>query len=236
MHEQDAAHYKRHRFPPVIIGHAVWRYCRFALSYRNVEELPAERGVIVTYETVRQRCRTCGQAYANELRRRRSRPGDTWPLAAAFISSNGRQHSLRRAVDQDGHVLDILVQRHRNTAAAEKSFRRLLKDRAYVPRVVSTEKLACYRAAKREVMPSVEHRQHKRLNNRAEHAHQLTRERERRRRRFTRPGHAQWFLAAYGPSTAHFRPRCRRLIAAYRETRTARFQIWHAVTGTTVVA
>ncbi len=147
------------------------------------------------------------------------------------------QHYLWRAADQDGNVLDILVQRHRNTAAAKKFLRRLLNDLAYVPRVVITGKLASYGAAKREVLPSVEHRQHKRLNNRAENSHQPTRERERRMRRFKSPGHAQRFLAAYGPITAHFRPRRHRLTAAaYRETRTERFQTWHAVTGTTVVA
>jgi len=229
--------YKRHRFPPEIIAYAVWLYFRFALSYRDVEELLAERGVLVTYETIRCWCRKFGQSYANGLRRRRPRPGDKWHLDEVFVGINGVQHYLWRAVDQDGNVLDILVQRHRNTAAAKKFFRRLLKDLAYVPRVVITDKLASYGAAKREVLPSVEHRQHKRLNNRAENSHQPTRERERRMRRFKSPGHAQRFLAAYGPIASHFRPRRHRLTAAaYRETRAERFQTWHAVTGTTVVA
>ncbi len=136
-----------------------------------------------------------------------------------FIAINGQQHSLWRAVDQDGTVLDILVQRRRNTQAAKRFFRRLLRDRAYVPRVLITATLASYGAARREVLPSVEHRQHKRLNNRAEHSHQPTRERERRMRRFKSPGHAQRFLAAYGPIVGHFRPRRHPLItAAYRET------------------
>ncbi len=216
----------------MIIGHAVWLYFRFALSYRDVEELLAERGVIVTYETVRQWCRKFGQAYANDLRRRRSRPGDTWHLDEVFITIDGQTHSLWRAVDQDGTVLDILVQSRRNKRAAKKFFRKLLTGLAYVPRVVITDKLASYDAAKREVLPSVEHRRHKGLNNRAENSHQPTRERERRMRRFKSPGHAQRFLAAYGPIAAHFRPRRHRLTAAaYRETRDRRFATWRAVVG-----
>jgi len=119
--------YKRHRFPPEIIGHAVWRYFRFALSYRDVEELLAERGVIVTYETARQWCRKFGQVYANGLRRRRPRPGDKWHLDEVFIQINGQQHYLWRAVDQDGNGLDILVQSRRNKQAAKKFFPKLLK-------------------------------------------------------------------------------------------------------------
>ncbi len=133
--------YKRHRFPAEIIGHAVWLYFRFALSYRDVEELLAERGVVLTDETVRQWCQKFGQAYANELRRRRPRPGDKWHLDEVFISINGVWHYLWRAVDQEGNVLDILVQSRRDKAAAKKFFRRLLKGLAYVPRVVITDKL-----------------------------------------------------------------------------------------------
>ncbi len=229
--------YKRHRFPPEIINHAVWRYFRFALRYRDVEELLAERGVFLTYETIRQWCRKFGQGYANALRRRRPQPGDKWHLDEVFVSINGVTHSLWRAVDQDGTVLDSLVQRRRGKVAARKFFRRLLKQLAYVPRVLITDKLASYGAAKREVLPSVEHRQHRRLNNRAEHAHQPTRERERRMRRFKSPGHAQRFLAAYGPIAAHFRPRRHRLTAtAYRETRAERFATWRAVTGAPAMA
>ncbi len=143
--------YTGYRFPPEIIAHAVWLYFRFALSYRDVEELLAERGVIVTYETVRQWCRKFGQGYANALRRRRPRPGDKWHLDEVFISINGVQHYLWRAVDQDGTVLDILVQRQRNKAAAKQCFRKLLKGLAYVPRVLITDTLASYDAARREV-------------------------------------------------------------------------------------
>ena len=229
--------YKRHRFPPEIIRHAVWLYFRFALSYRDVEELLAERGVILTYETVRQWCQKFGQIYANELRRRHPRPGDKWHLDEVFVTINGRTHYLWRAVDQDGTVLDILVQPRRDKAAAVKFLRKLLKGLAYVLRVVITDKLASYGAALRAVLPSVEHRRHKGLNNRAENSHQPTRERERRMRRFKDPGHAQRFLAAYGPIASHFRPRRHRLTAtAYRQTRADRFATWRAVTGTPALA
>jgi len=154
-----------------------------------------------------------------------------------FISINGTTHYLWRAVDQDGNVLDILVQSRRNKQAARKFFRRLLKNLAYVPRVLISDKLASYGAARQDVLPSVEHRRHKGLNNRAENAHQPTRERERRMRRFKRPGHAQRFLAPYGPIASHFRPRRQRLTAqAYRETRTGRFATWRAVTGSPAMA
>src|SRR4051794_21017842 len=238
MNEQASApSYKRHRFPPAIIGHAVWLYFRFALSYRDVEELLAERGVIVTYETIRQWCQKFGQGYANELRRRRPRPGDKWHLDEVFIQINGEQHYLWRAVDQEGNVLDILVQSRRDKTAARKFFRRLLKGLQYVPRVLITDKLASYGAAKREALPSVEHRQHKRLNNRAENSHQPTRERERRMRRLKSPGHAQRFLAAYGPIASHFRPRRHRLPAeSYRQTRAERFATWREVTGVAAAA
>ncbi len=233
MEEMSVPSYKRHRFPPAIIGHAVWRYFR----YRDVEELLAARGVVLTDETVRQWCRTFGQGDANALCRRRPRTGDKWHLDEVFIGINGVQHSLWRAVDQDGNVLDILVQSRRDKRAAVKFLRTLLKGLAYVPRVVITDKLARLGAALRAVLPGVEHRRHKGLNNRAENAHQPTRERDRWMRRFKDPGHAQRFLAAYGPIASHFRPRRHRLTAAaYRRTSAARCQTWHAVTGTTVVA
>jgi len=229
--------YKRHRFPPEIISYSVWLYFRFALSYRDVEELLAERGVILTYETVRQWCQKFGQTYANELRRHRPRPGDKWHLDEVFIGINGVRHYLWRAVDQDGNVLDILVQPQRDKRAAVRFLRKLLKGLAYVPRVVITDKLASYGAAQRDVLPGVEHRRHKGLNNRAENSHQPTRERERRMRRFKSPGHAQRFLAAYGPIVGHFRPRRHRLaVATYRATRTERFAIWRAVTAAPAMA
>jgi len=138
---RTAPAYKRHRFPPAIIAHAVWRYFRFALSHRDVEEVLAERGVVLTDETVRQWCRTFGQQYANALRRRRPKPGDTWPLDEVFSSINGRAHSRWRAVDQDGQVLDILVQTRRDKRAAVQFLRKLLRGLHDVPRVLITDKL-----------------------------------------------------------------------------------------------
>ena len=149
-----------------------------------------------------------------------------------FLTIRGEQHYLWRAVDQEGNVLDILVQRQRNKKAAKKFFRKLLKSLRYAPRVIITDKLRSYRAAKREILPSVEHRQHRYLNNRAENSHQPTRQRERRMQRFKSPGHAQRFLAAYGPIASHFRPRRHRFSAlAYRQEMGQRFQVWREVTG-----
>jgi putative transposase len=149
-----------------------------------------------------------------------------------FLTINGARHYLWRAVDQDGHILDILVQRRRDRKAAKKFFRTLLKGLTYVPRVIITDKLASYGAAKREILPSVEHRQHRYLNNRAENSHQPTRQRERRMQGFKSPSHAQRFLSAYGPIASHFRPRRHRLSApAYRHEMGQRFQIWREVTG-----
>jgi putative transposase len=198
--------YKGYRFPAEIISHAVWLYYRFSLSYRDVEELIAERGIVLTYETIRQWCRKFGQQYANQLRRRRAQTGDKWHLDEVFLKINGKLHYLWRAVDQHGNVLDILVQSRRNKGAAKKFFRKLLKGCQYVPRVLITDKLGSYAAAKKDVLPSVEHRQHKRLNNRAENSHQPTRQRERTMRRFKSVGHAQRFLAAQGPIRDHFVP------------------------------
>jgi len=224
--------YKHYRFPADIISHGVWLYYRFCLSYRDVEELLFARGIMVTYETIRQWCRTFGQDYANQLRRRRPRPGDKWHLDEVFLTSNGAQPYLWRAVDQEGYGLDILVQSRRNKTATKKFFRKLLKRFRYVPRVIITDKLKSYGAAKREILPGVEHRQHRYLNNRAENSHQPTRQRERRMQGFKSPGHAQRFLAAYGPIAQHFRPRRHLLSAhAYRQEMVQRFQSWQEVTG-----
>jgi putative transposase len=225
--------YKRYRFPAEIISHAVWLYYRFSLSHRDVEELLFERGIVVSYEAIRKWCRKFGQDYANKLRRRRPRPGDKWHLDEMVLTINGEHHYLWRAVDQDGNVLDILVQSRRNKKAAKKFFRKLLKGLTYVPRVVITDKLKRYGAAKREILPGVEHRQSRYLNNRCENSHLPTRQRERRMQRFKSPGHAQRFLSAYGPIAHHFRPR-RHLLRAgeYRHEMAHRFEIWQDITGT----
>jgi putative transposase len=161
---------------------------RFALSLRDVQELMVERGVVVSHETLRQWCAKFGQSYANQLRRRRSRPGDKWHLDEVFIPINGEQTYLWRAVDQEGVVPDILVQSRRNAKAANKFFRKLLKGLRYVPRVLVTDKLASYQVAHREMLASVEHRRSKYLNNRAENSHQPTMQREHAMKRFKTPG------------------------------------------------
>jgi putative transposase len=230
MNPPSSNRYKNHRFPVEIISHAVWLYFRFCLSYRDVEELLFARGIIVTYEAIRKWCRKFGQQYANQLRRRRPRSGDKWPFDEVFLTINGARHYLWRAVDQDGNVLDILVQRRRDKKAAKKFFRKLLKGLTYVPRVIITDQLKSYGAAKREILPSVEHRQHRYPNNRAENSHQPTRQRERRMQGFKSAGHAQQFLAVYGPIAQHFRPRRHRLSAsAYRQEMGQRFYSWQEI-------
>jgi putative transposase len=207
------------------------------LSFQDVEELLCERGVTVTYEAIRKWCRKFGQPYANQLRRRRVWPGDKWHLDDMVLAIKGDHHYLWRAVDQDGHVLDILVQRRRHKRAAKKFFCKLLKGLSYVPRVIVTDKLKSYGAAKREILPGVEHRQHRYLNNRAENSHQPTRQRERRLQRFKSPGHAQRFLAASGPIAQRFRPRRHRFAApAYRQEMQKRFQSWGEITSPALAA
>jgi len=225
-----ASLFRRLRFPAEIISHCVWLYFRFNLSYRDVEEMMSVRGVTLTYETVRDWCLKFGQTYANSLRRKRPRLGDRWHLDEVLIKINGRTHYLWRAVDQEGEVLDILVQSRRDKKAARKFFRKLLKGLQYVPSVIITDKLKSYSAAKAEVMPGVEHRQHKGLNNRAENSHQPTRVRERVMRRFKSAGHAQRFLSAFSIISSHFRPR-RHLLTAehYREEMKSRFGTWREV-------
>src|SRR5215813_11806827 len=227
----SASLYRRHRFPAEIISHCVWLYFRFSLSFRDVEEMLAMRGVSLTYETVREWCLKFGQTYANALRRKSPQPGDRWHLDEVFIKINGRLHYLWRAVDQDGDVLDILVQSRRDKKAAKKFFRKLLKRLRYVPSVIITDKLKSYSAARVEVIPSVEHLQQKYLNNRAENSHQPTRLRERVMRQFKSAGHAQRFLSAFGIIASHFRPgRHLYRASSYRAVMKSRFAAWKEAT------
>src|SRR6266446_2339067 len=149
--------YNGHRFPTEIISYAVWVYHRFCLSFRDVEDLLDERGIIVTYETIRIWCQKFGPDYARKLKRRQGRLGDIWHLDEVFIRINGQQQYLWRAVDQDGDVIDILVQPRRDKRAAERFFRRLLKRQGRAPRRLITDKLRSYSAADGLVMPSVVH-------------------------------------------------------------------------------
>jgi len=183
----DVSLYRRHHYPAEVIAHAVWLYFRFSLSLRDVEELMAERGVTVTYETIREWCAKFGPTYALRLRRRRPLPSDKWHLDEVQLKIKGERHWLWRAVDKYGVVLDILVQQQRDQHAAEAFLQRVLSATGSEPRVVITDKLASYLPAIRRVLLNTEHRRHKGLNNRAENSHQPTRQRERVMRRFSPP-------------------------------------------------
>jgi putative transposase len=224
--------YAGYRFPAEIISHAVWLYFRFPLSLRHVDEILAARGITVSHETVRQWGLKFGQCFANQIRRRLPQAGDKWHLDEVVVTISGVKHWLWRAVDQDGTVLDILVQRRRDKQAAKRLLRKLLKKQARPPRVMVTDKLASYAAAKRELMPGVEHRQHRGLNNRAENSHQPTRRRERQMKRFKSPRHAQRFLSAHDQVNNLFHLRRHCLPATqYRAARSRALQTWAEVTG-----
>ncbi len=231
MSSRTTSPYKNHRFPPEIIAHAVWLYHRFSLSFREVEELLAERGVIVSYEAVRQWCLKFGQTFAKKLRHRRGQQGDTWYLDEMFIKMSGARYYLWRAVDQDGEILDILVQKHRDTHAAKRFFRKLLKGLRYVPNRLVTDKLRSYGAAHRTLIPSVTHCTNQYANNRAEVSHQPTRQRERQMRRFKSPRHVQRFLSVHAPINNLFRIG-RHLVKAahYRLFRDRAFATWREAT------
>ena len=190
--------YHRHRFPPEIISHAVWLYHRYCMSFRDVEDLLAERGIIVSYETVRQWCGKFGPDYARQLKRRQGRLGDTWFLDEVFVTINGQRQYLWRAVDQDGDLIDILVQPRRDGRAARRFFRRLLNSQRQEPVRLVTDKLGSYRVAHRDLMPLVTHDTRRYANNRAEVSHQPPRQRERQMRGFTSSDHAQRFLHVHG--------------------------------------
>src|ERR687886_138095 len=231
------ARYAGYRSPAEIISHAVWLYFRFPLSLRMVEEMLAARGIVVSHETVRRWALKFGQEFANRIRRRLPRAGDKWHLDEVAIKIGGRKHWLWRAVDQGGMVLDVLVQSRRDKRAAKRLLRKLLRRQGRAPRVMVTDKLPSYGAAKRELVPGVEHRRHKGLNNRAENSHQPTRRRERQMKRFKSPGQAQRFLSAHDQinNLFHLR-RDHRPAAQYRAARTQAFQIWVEVTGVAALA
>jgi putative transposase len=231
----DTPSYKGYRFPAEVIGHTVWLYHRFPLSYREVEELLFERGITVSYETVRAWCAAFGSVYAKELRRRQPRPGDRLHMDEVFIKVNGRMRYLWRAVDQDGNVLDILITDKRDAAAAKRFIRKLLKNLEYVPRVIVTDKLRSYGAAHRQVMPCP--RCSKYLNNRYENSHQPTRQRERAMRGFRSRGAAQRFLAAFSRISTLFRPHRHLMTASdYRTEMIHRFRTWKTITGAAAAA
>jgi putative transposase len=223
--------YPGHRFPAAVIRHAVWLHHLFSLSLRDIELIPAERGVVVSYESIRRWCLRFGADFAVKLCKRRPRPGDIWHMDAVILKINGELFYLWRTVDQHGVVLDILVQESRNATAAKRFFKRLLVGLNYQPRKIVTDGLRSYGVAQREVLPDVRHRSSRYLNNRAENSHRPTRRRERQMQRLKSPEQAQRFLSAHAMIYGHFRQR-RHLMTAdqYRRSRDKAFRIWRQET------
>lgn len=228
--KQDIARYKRHRFPPEVIQYSVWLYHRFSLSHRDIEDLLAERGIIVTHESIRLWCNKFGPQFANRLRRRHQGFGDTFYLDEVFVKINGQQRYLWRAVDQNGDVIDVLLQVRRNGAAAKRFFRRLLKKNRGEPRIIVTDKLRSYGVAHRQLMPDTAHGTSQYANNRAELSHQPTRVRERGMRRFKSIKQAQRFLGVHAAVYNLFNLG-RHLLSAenYRSLRQDAFASWDRV-------
>ncbi|CAO3437717.1 IS6 family transposase [Azospirillum endophyticum] len=189
--------YARHQFPPAIIRHAIWLYLRFTLSYRDVEELLAERGVEVFYETIRRWVLKFGPAIACNLRRLRPKPSPRWHLDEMVVRIGGQLMYLCRAVDDEGQVLEVLIQRRRDKAAARKLMRKLLKKHGFAPTQVTTDKLRSYGAAFRELGLTAHYEQGRRTNNRAEVSHQPVRRRERKMQRFKSSASAQRFVSLH---------------------------------------
>jgi putative transposase len=229
--------YAGYRFPAEVISYAVYLYFRFPLSLRMVEEMLAVRGIEVSHETVRKWGLKFGRAIANGIRRRRPQGGDKWHLDEMVVTIAGKKHYLWRAVDQDGFVLEALVQSRRDKKAAKRLLRKLLKKQRRAPRVMVTDKLRSYGAAKREIMPGVEHRQHKGLNNRAENSHQPTRRRERQMKRFKSARHVQRFVSIHDPiaNLFHF-PRNQLTATDYRAARAQAFEDWAGIAGAQLAA
>jgi putative transposase len=219
--------YKRYRFPPDIISYAVWLYYRFNLSHRDIEDLLAERGITVSYETIRLWCIKFGALYSKRLKRKHRGYGDTFFIDEVFVKINGKQHYLWRAVDQDGEVVDVFLQAKRDGATAKRFFKRLLRSHGGEPRKIVTDKLRSYPVAHREVIPEAIHVTDRYANNRAEQSHEVTRVRERGMRRFKSIAQAQKFLTAHAAVYNLFNMG-RHLIRAqhYRDLRVSAFNEW----------
>jgi len=219
--------YMRHRFPPDIISYAVWVYYRFNLSYRDVEDLLAERGVVVSREAIRSWCIKFGANYTRRLKKSHRGFGDTFFLDEVFVKINSKQYYLWRAVDQDGEVVDVFLQSRRNDAAAKRFFKRSIHRHGGEPRKIVTDKLRSYGVAHRELTPEAIHNTTQYANNRAEQSHETTRVRERVMRRFKSVGQAQRFLNAHA-SVSNLFNLVRHLISAnhYRDLREVAFKEW----------
>jgi putative transposase len=206
---KNSNQYKRYRFPPEIIQHAVWLYYRFILSHRDIEDLLAERGINVTYESIRLWCNRFGPKYATRLKKKHCGYGDTFYIDEVFIKIDGQQYYLWRAVDQEslphersecfgyGEVVDVFLQKRRDSKAARRFFKRLLKVHRDEPRKIVTDKLRSYDVAHRELIPDSIHDKSQYANNRAELSHQPTRVRERGMRKFKSIAQAQRFLGVH---------------------------------------
>lgn len=219
--------YKRHRFPPEIIQYAVWLYHRFNLSHRDIEDLLAQRGIEVSYEAIRLWCNKFGPQFARRLRRKHQGYGDTFFIDEVFVRIQGEQHYLWRAVDQDGEVVDVFLQKRRDGKAAKRFFGRLLKKHKREPREIVTDKLRSYGVAHREFMPETLHNTQQYANKRAELSHQPTRVRERGMRKFKSVEQAQRFLSAHA-SIYNLLNLGRHLVSAenYRYFRLRAFASW----------
>jgi putative transposase len=222
--------YKRYRFPAEIIQYAVWLYDKFNLSQRDIEDLLAERGIDVTYETIRLCCNRFGPKFATRLKKKHRGYGDTFFIDEVFVKIDGKQHYLWRAVDQDGEVVDVYLQKRRDGAAAKRFFKRLLKKHHDEPRKIVTDKLRSYGVAHRELIPDSIHDTSQYANNRAELSHQPTRVRERGMRRFKSVAQAQRFLSVHSVVYNLFNLG-RHLISAshYRLFRLRAFASWKCV-------
>ena len=225
--------YSGYRFPPEIIQQATWLYLRFTLSLRDVEDLLAERGISVSYETVRRWVNHFGPVIAADLRKRRPKPHSIWHLDEAYLKIDGRMMYLWRAVDAEGEVLDVLVQAKRNKHAALKLMRKLLKKYAVVPERFVTDDLRSYVAAARDLGIEGRHERGRWKNNRAENSHQPTRRRELKMQRFKSAGSAQKFLSTHAAIYNTFYVQ-RHLASAktHRTLRAEAMSTWrHAVTA-----
>jgi len=224
--------FKRHRFPPSIIRHSIWLYARFTLSLRDVEELLAERGLDVSYETVRRWFLKFGSAAAANLRRMRPKPSNHWHLDEMVVVIRGRRYWLWRAVDNEGEVLDFLIQSKRDTKAAANLMRKLLKRQGFAPSRIVTDKLRSYQAAFRRLGLTANHDRGLSANNRAENSHQPVRRRERKMQRFKSPGATQRFLSVHAATYNTFY-RQRHLLnrPTFKRLRTQSFNAWSAATA-----
>jgi putative transposase len=227
------------RFPAAVISCAVRWYHRFHLSLRDIEELLLERGVCVTYESVRNWCDRFGAQFACCARAVRGKPGSTWHLDEVFLKLQGEPYVLWRAVDEHGTELDVLLQKRRDKAAAKRFFRKVLRSHP-VPTTIVTDQLRSYPAAKAELheLAGVKHvfvKASARVNNRAENSHQPTRRRERQMQGFRDPRRTQAFLSRFGPIRQHFAlPRHRMSAARHRVQLKARLHAWYDWAGTQI--